>query len=153
MAEITISFESVSESDFDALAQLRIDAMRESLERVGRFDPIRARERLKKTFDPRATEWIVRGGQRIGFYAMRKTDSGYSLDHLYIHPKYQRLGYGAQVLGFLKAKSDREGLPVKVGALRESDSNQFYRREGFRKISEDEWDIYYTYRGTEGTET
>jgi hypothetical protein len=29
--------------DFEALVALRIEAMRESLERVGRFDPVRAR--------------------------------------------------------------------------------------------------------------
>ena len=51
----------VTEADFDELASLRIAAMRESLERVGRFDPERARERLRATFDPMHTHGIVVG--------------------------------------------------------------------------------------------
>lgn len=46
-------------------------------------------------------------------------------------------------------QSGLKGLPVKVGALRGSDSNRFYQRLGFRKLSEDEWDIYYTYGGNQ----
>jgi len=148
MAEVTICFEPVFESDFEALVQLRIDAMRESLERVGRFDPSRARERLRKTFEPAAKQWLVVEGEKVGFYAMRRSVAGYSLEHLYVHPGYQRLGYGAQALPLLKARADREGVTIKVGALRESDSNRFYQREGFQKISEDEWDIYYAYGRT-----
>ena len=36
----------VATSDFDVMLAIRIGAMRESLERLGRFDPARARERL-----------------------------------------------------------------------------------------------------------
>ena len=153
MAEIVPTFESVSESDFDALVQLRIDAMRASLERVGRFDPARARERLRKTFQPDATHWVVFHGEKIGFYAMRRIANGYSLDHLYVLPKHQRLGFGGQVLDMLKAKAVREGLAIRVGALRESDSNRFYERAGFQKISEDEWDIYYMFGRSFPSET
>jgi hypothetical protein len=38
-----IDFEPAIESDGETLADLRVVAMRESLERVGRFDSIRAR--------------------------------------------------------------------------------------------------------------
>jgi cytosine/adenosine deaminase-related metal-dependent hydrolase len=37
-----ITFSAVSNGDFDELVALRIAAMRESFERVGRFDPERA---------------------------------------------------------------------------------------------------------------
>ena len=140
-----ITYEAVTESDFDALVEVRIDAMRESLERLGRFDPARARDRLRRTFVPEVTEWIVFGGERVGFYAMRSIDHRYSLDHLYIHPRFQRRGIGSRVLCRLKARSQTEGAAIVVGALRDSDSNRFYQREGFIKTSEDEWDIYYTY--------
>lgn len=45
-----VTFETVLESDFEELVDFRMAAMRESLERVGRFDPTRARERLRSTF-------------------------------------------------------------------------------------------------------
>jgi hypothetical protein len=39
-------------SDRESLVLIRIEAMRESLERIGRFDPARARERLESGFVP-----------------------------------------------------------------------------------------------------
>ena len=49
-----VILEPVAESDFESLAALRIEAMRESLEQLGRFDPERARERLRAGFEPRS---------------------------------------------------------------------------------------------------
>lgn len=40
-------------------------------------------------------------------------------------------------------RADAADLPVRVGALRESDSNRFYARHGFAEIEQGEWDIYY----------
>jgi len=42
----------VALSDFDAMVAIRVEALRESLERLGRFDPVRARERLAAGFAP-----------------------------------------------------------------------------------------------------
>ncbi|MFY2947530.1 GNAT family N-acetyltransferase [Achromobacter ruhlandii] len=133
----------VTEADFDTLLAIRIDAMRDSLERLGRFDPERARARLRATFRPDHTWFIERDGARIGFYAVRPDGDGLRLDHLYVVPAAQGLGVGGQVLGRLLQDADRRGLPVSVGALRGSDSNRFYRRHGFAQVSESEWDIEY----------
>ena len=43
-----IGFARAEEADAEALVALRIVAMRESLERLGRFDPVRSRERLSR---------------------------------------------------------------------------------------------------------
>jgi hypothetical protein len=40
-------------------------------------------------------------------------------------------------------EADRLGLAVSLGALRDSDSNRFYRRHGFVQTGESEWDIDY----------
>lgn len=133
----------VTEADFDTLLAIRIEAMRDSLERLGRFDPERARARLRATFRPDHTWFIERDGARIGFYAVRPDGDGLRLDHLYVVPAAQGLGMGGQVLGRLLQDADRRGLPVSVGALRGSDSNRFYRRHGFAQASESEWDIEY----------
>ena len=45
-----LSLQPVGSSDFEAMLALRIDAMRPSLERVGRFDAARSRERLSAGF-------------------------------------------------------------------------------------------------------
>ncbi|MGK8834250.1 VOC family protein [Achromobacter xylosoxidans] len=133
----------VGEADFDALLAIRIEAMRDSLERLGRFDPERARARLRATFRPEHTWFIERDGARIGFYALRPDGDGLRLDHLYVVPAAQGLGVGGQVLGRLLRDADLRGLPVRVGALRGSDSNRFYRRHGFEPVAESEWDIDY----------
>lgn len=84
-----ISFAPVSQDDFEELLALRIAAMRESLEAVGRFNPERARERLRKSFYPEHTAFIAFDGQRIGFYTFRPADGGgFQLDHLYVHPTF-----------------------------------------------------------------
>ena len=41
------SLGSVAADDFESMADLRAEALRESLERLGRFDPVRVRERLR----------------------------------------------------------------------------------------------------------
>lgn len=139
----TITLGPVEAADFEALLALRIEAMRESLERIGRFDPARARERFRTTFDPQATRYIEVGGARVGFVAIRRADAHVVLDHLYIRPGHQGQGVGAGVLQWVFAQADALRLPVRVGALRESDSNRFYLHHGFRLVEQAEFDNYY----------
>src|SRR5690349_5916162 len=94
-------------SDFDALADLRVAAMRESLERVGRFDQTRARERLRSTFSPDHTRFIVVEGIKVGFYAARPSPEGLQLDHLYVHPAHQSRGIGGVVLRSIIEEADK----------------------------------------------
>jgi GNAT superfamily N-acetyltransferase len=131
------------ESDFEALVALRIEAMRESLERIGRFDPARARERFRSGFSPAHTQHIVADGARVGFLVTRPQGEHLLLDHLYIRPGQQGRGIGAAVLQRVFAQADSLGLPVKVGALRGSDANRFYVRHGFEPLEQGEFDNYY----------
>ncbi|HYD81263.1 MAG TPA: GNAT family N-acetyltransferase [Paucimonas sp.] len=137
------SLEAVAESDFEQLLALRIEAMRESLERIGRFDPDRARERFRGSFSPQHTRRIAVAGKHVGFVAVRPVDGDLLLDHLYIRPGFQGRGIGTAVLERIFEEADERGLPIRVGALKGSDSNRFYARHGFRKVAEEEWDIRY----------
>lgn len=134
---------AASAADFEALAALRIDAMRESLERLGRFDRSRARERLLHGFSPAHTRHIQVGSNRVGFVVVKPQADAWQLDHLYIHPGFQGYGIGAAVLGHIFDEADAGHWPIRVTALRDSDSNRFYLRHGFEKIGEDEWDVHY----------
>lgn len=138
-----VTYRSVTDADFEELAELRIAAMRESLERLGRFDPKRARERLRQSFHPEHTELILLGVSPIGFFTLRPVEEGFHLDHFYIHPGHQSRGIGSQVIADLLSRSDVRGHAVRLGALRESAANRFYRHHGFVQTAEDEWDIYY----------
>ncbi len=140
-------FCAATEDDFEALLALRILAMRPSLERLGRFDPQRARERLRAGFDPAVTRIIVVDGCQVGFVAVKPLPdapaAGLLLDHLYLHPDWQGRQLGAWVMRQVIAEAERAGLPLHVGALRGSDANRFYQRQGFVQSSKSEWDIYY----------
>lgn len=138
-----LAFVPTELTDADALVNIRIAAMRESLERLGRFDPQRARERFLATFEPALCRFIAVDGIRVGFFEVRRFPDHLHLDHLYILPEHQARGIGSAVLRHLLADADAQGLPVRLGALRGSDSNAFYRRHGFTPIDESEWDIYY----------
>jgi GrpB-like predicted nucleotidyltransferase (UPF0157 family)/ribosomal protein S18 acetylase RimI-like enzyme len=129
--------------DLEALVAIRIAAMRESLERMGRFDPQRARARLADGFAPDCTRHIQFDGARVGFVTVELRAGELCLDHLYIRPEYQGLGIGAEILAIVFAEADQRALPVRVGALRGSGSNRFYARHGFTLVAETEWDVSY----------
>lgn len=129
--EPRITLQPAVEGDLDGLVALRIEAMRESLERIGRFDPSRARERLARGFRPAATHHVLVDGERAGFVVLHTAADHLRLDHLYLHPRRQRAGAGAAVLDWVFAQADAAGLPVRVDALRGSDANRFYQRHGF----------------------
>jgi GNAT superfamily N-acetyltransferase len=139
----SVSLCSSEEADAEAFAALRVLAMRDSLERVGRFDPQRARERFLSNFVPEFTRHILVEGSRAGVVVVKPDDDGWVLDHLYVDPCYQRRGVGAAVLAEVFAEADAKGMPMRVTALRGSDSNRFYVRHGFKLVQEAEWDNYY----------
>lgn len=138
-----VTFGDVTTADFEDVLKLRIAAMQESLERLDRFDPARARERLQKSFYPEHSQFILLNGLRAGFYTLRPVGDDLHLDHFYIDPRCQSQGIGSHVLRHLFAHADARGLPIRLGALRGSRSNVFYQRHGFVQTTEDEFDIYY----------
>lgn len=133
----------VAQGDLDVLVAIRIEAMRESLERIGRFDPVRARERFASGFLPEHTHHVESDGVRMGFVAFKFQGGQLLLEHLYIKPACQGRGVGAAVLAHVFAQADALALPVRVGALRESASNRFYLRHGFQFVEMDEFDNHY----------
>lgn len=140
---MTPTLEPATHADLEGLVQLRIETMRESLERIGRFDPVRARERLVRNFEPEFTWHIVTGGERAGCIVVRQRGTPWLLDHFYIRAPFRNAGLGSQVLQHFFAQADAAQAAIRLGALRESAANRFYLRHGFVQVDEDEWDIYY----------
>ena len=137
------TFSIVVPNDFDAMVALRIDALRESLERLGRFDPNRARERLASGFAPKYMQHIELEGQRVGFMTLRPDAEVFKLDHLYVLPSMQSRGIGDWALQHAKAQATAKQCDITLSALQQSDANRFYLRHGFVKIGESEFDIDY----------
>lgn len=138
-----ISLAPVTDADARDLAAIRVTAMRESLERVGRFDATRAAERFLAAFSPAHTRSIRVDGERAGLVVVRPVDDDLLLDHLYVLPTAQCCGVGAAVLSVVFAEADAADKVLRVGALKESDSNRFYVRHGFELERVAEWDNYY----------
>ncbi len=136
---MTPTLAPVADADFEAMLELRIEALRESLERLGRFSPEAARARLKSQFRPEWMQHLVVDGERVGYFTVEPREGELRLHHLYLRPQAQGLGVGAWVLDQIKA----QGLPITLAALRESRANDFYRRHGFKVVEEQDFDIEY----------
>src|SRR5437868_2305228 len=134
-----VELQAVVPGDFEAMLAIRIGALRESLERLGRFNPDVARARLKSQFKPEWMQHLVVDGERVGYFTVEPREGELRLHHLYLKPAAQGQGMGAWVLGRIKA----EGLPITLAALRESRANGFYLRHGFRVVEEQDFDIEY----------
>lgn len=130
----------------ESLAQLRILAMQESLEAIGRFDPIRARDRFLATFTPEETFKVVLEQELIGFYVLRDCQKHLFLDHLYVHPDHQSKGVGSFVIHRIVDMAREKGVCIKLGALKGSRANKFYLSHGFVKTHEEEFDNYYEFK-------
>lgn len=138
-----VALVAVDESDLEVLVAIRIESMRESLERIGRFDPVRAGQRLICGFKAKQTCYIAVNDQRVGFIVVKEGADSVLLDHLYIRPQYQGRGIGSVVLTEVIRAASAKGLPVRVGALRGSAANRFYLRHGFTLVEQSEFDNYY----------
>ena len=137
---MTPTLAPVAEADFEAMLALRIEALRESLERLGRFDPEVARARLKSQFRPAWMQHlVVVDGERVGYFTVEPREGALRLHHLYLKPAVQGQGIGAWVIAHIKA----QGQPITLAALRESRANGFYLRHGFKVVEEQDFDIEY----------
>ncbi|WP_085908653.1 GNAT family N-acetyltransferase [Kiloniella majae] len=141
---MTLSFKTAAATDLETLISIRIAAMKESLENIGRFNPERARERFASNFAPEKTTLILKENEIIGFYVLFAKDDYLWLDHLYIDPTVQSSGVGAKAMMQIVDKSSEKKLPVKLCALKESRANNFYKKHGFKLTHSEEWDNYYT---------
>jgi len=145
MTQDTLEFDlrNARPDDLEELVQLRIAAMRESLERVGRFNPQRARDRLLKDFAPENTRCIVARGAIIGFVIVALHNEELVLKHLYIHPEFQDAGVGTSILRDIIEQGKTQRRDIRLITLKQSRANGFYLRNGFRQIDSTEFDNVY----------
>ena len=145
MSRNTTRIEAASDADADRLADLRVEAIRPSLEAVGRFDPRRARERFLGSFVAADTSILIEEEGIAGFFVIRRRPDHFYLDHLYVHPAFQGSGIGRRVVEDLKAEAVSAELPVRLMALKGSPANAFYLSCGFQVVSEDALDTVYAW--------
>lgn len=136
-------FGQVGEADFEPLLTLRIDVMREHLERVFRYKPSRARRIFRGHFDEPGMRLILLEGERVGCVGFRRHAHEIKIDSFYLDRRLHNSGLGAKILKVLLAEADAAGLPVRLEVLTGSKADRFYLRHGFVKLREDEIEGHY----------
>lgn len=132
-------------TDGNLLAEVRALAMKPSLLKLGRYDESRVRNRFLDNFVPESTFKIMESNDLLGFYVVLIREDHHYLDHLYIKPEHQNKNLGKTVLNRVIKNAQKDNLPLRLGALKGSRSNDFYIKNDFIKTHEDEFDIYYEY--------
>lgn len=129
-------------ADVEAVAELRAVVLRADLERLGRYDERRVRQRLRDGFAPAHT-WVIEvGGGFAGCVALRPAEDAHWLEHFYLAPHLQGGGLGTAVLRGLLDRCDRDGIRVRLNVLRGSPARRLYERHGFTLVSEDPVDVF-----------
>ncbi|WP_328868890.1 GNAT family N-acetyltransferase [Streptomyces sp. NBC_00287] len=131
-----------SASDVEDVAELRAVVLRADLERLGRYDAVRVRQRLRDGFDPAHT-WVIEvGGAFAGCVALRPAKDAHWLEHFYLAPHLQGSGIGSGVLRELLERCDRGGVLVRLNVLQGSAAQRLYERYGFTVETEDSVDVF-----------
>ena len=129
-------------ADVEPIAELRATVMRPDLERLGRYDEHRVRQRLRDSFSPRHTSVIVADGAFAGCVTVRPAEDGPWLEHFYLAPELQGRGLGSAVLRTLLEQIDADGVPVRLNVLQGSAAQRLYERHGFTLENQDPLDVY-----------
>ncbi|WP_408892569.1 GNAT family N-acetyltransferase [Paenibacillus taichungensis] len=139
---IQITMRQSKQADEEHLAELRALVLYDDLNRLGRYDDVKVRERFRNTFDPEYT-WIIEfEGEMVGCVALKPKSEEMLLEHFYIHPDYQGRQIGTQVLNMLLKRDDVKGKRVTLNVLQGSPARRLYERFGFVLDSEDEVDVF-----------
>lgn len=126
-------------ADLEDLVEIRAIVMRPDLERLGRYDAHRVRQRLRDSFFPEHTRIIEVGGELAGSIAVRPADDRRWLEHFYLAPHHQGQGLGSAVL---RSVLDQAGATVWLNVLQGSPARKLYERHGFVVDSEDSVDLF-----------
>lgn len=129
-------------SDVEEIAELRALVLRGDLERLGRYDEVRVRQRFRDGFRVEHTWAIEMSGVLVGSVALRPEDEWSWLEHFYVAPERQRSGLGSAVLTALLHRCDQDDAVVRLMVLQGSPARRFYERHGFEVEAEDPIDVF-----------
>lgn len=128
-------------SDAAWIAELRAQVMRPDLERLGRWDPVRVRQRFLTGFHPAHTFVIDVGAARAGVIAVRPEPDEQWIEHFYLATQYQGQGLGSAVLRHVMTEY-RDHRRFRLNVLQGSPARRLYERNGFVREHEDPIDVF-----------
>ncbi|MEV0718321.1 GNAT family N-acetyltransferase [Asanoa sp. NPDC050611] len=138
--QVEWALRAATPADVHAVAELRAVVMRADLERLGRFDEQRVRQRLRDEFEPHHTKIVLADGEFAGCVAMRPDSDGWWLEHFYLDPGIQGRGIGSAVLATVLDQADP--APVRLNVLQGSAAQRLYERHGFVVEAQDPIDVF-----------
>lgn len=127
-------------ADIDWLVELRAEVLRPDLERLGRYDPQRVRDRMRDAFRPEHTRIIVVDGADSGSITVRDEADARWIEHFYLAASAQNRGVGSAVLRRIIGGEDAR--PFKLNVLQGSPARRLYERFGFTAYEEDDVDVF-----------
>lgn len=133
-------------ADIEMIAELRATVMRGDLERLGRYDEHRVRQRLRDSFSPQHTSVIVIDGAPAGCVTVRPAEGREWLEHFYVAPHHQGRGLGSAVLRTVLERTDARGMTVGLNVLQGSAARRLYERHGFVVEAQDPFDVFMVRR-------
>ncbi|MFJ2256933.1 GNAT family N-acetyltransferase [Streptomyces sp. NPDC087844] len=128
-------------TDVEVIAELRATVMRTDLERLGRYDEHRVRQRLRDSFSTQHTSIITIDGELVGCVTVRPSEGRQWLEHFYLAPHCQGQGLGSGVLRTLLERTDAQGVTLGLNVLRGSVARRLYERHGFVVEAQDPIDV------------
>ena len=135
-----------AEADVEVIAELRAVVMRADLERLGRYDEHRVRQRLRNSFSTRHTSVIMVGGELAGCVTVRPAEDGQLLEHFYLAPHHQGRGLGSAILGAVLERADAQSITLRLNVLQGSAARRLYERHGFVVETQDPVDVFMVRR-------
>lgn len=129
-------------ADVAPIAELRATVLRPDLERLGRYDEHRVRQRLRDSYTPHHTTIIETGGAFAGCVAVRPAGECWWLEHFYLATHAQGRGIGSAVLRDILRRGDTAGVPVRLNVLQGSPARRLYARHGFTVDTSDAVDVF-----------
>ncbi len=141
-AAVEWALRTAEPGDVEAIAELRAEVMRADLERLGRYDEHRVRQRFRDSFSAQHTSVIVADGAFAGCVTVRPAEDGRWLEHFYLAPSVQGRGLGSAVLRTVLKQIDADGVLVRLNVLQGSAAQRLYERHGFTVESEDPVDVF-----------
>ena len=133
-----------SRLDIDWLVELRAEVLRADLERLGRYDEHRVRDRMRQSFHPDRTRIVVVDAVDVGSITTRSEGTTRWIEHFYLAQSVQNKGIGSAVLGSVLAEA-HDG-DTRLNVLQGSAARRLYERHGFTTDFEDDVDVFMTLR-------
>ncbi len=137
--------ESATPSDRKILTDLYLNALKESLTAINRFNEEDLARQFMQYYDEFRFIKVLVKNEVAGFYSIKHMPDHIWLVHFYIDPKYQSMGMGTKLLEKIISDAKAIPLPIRLIAIEKSPANAFYLKRGFKLDHSDGTNNHYLF--------